>query len=429
MAASPASRALAEEISLLSRKSLARIVRLAPKTANAYLRLLQAAGHDPEIVVAVERYLLAARRAERHADDATMQLFKAADDILRERLAGLKAREAEWLSRELAHRRLSILGETVASTTKAARAPRRVPVPTSGDLGAAMLQRRFLDRLRTIAALGQAQWTDAQILVLSGRRKLLHTLGGQWADGWEPTFRYLRDHAAKIADRVQNLRTAQSELEAARKGGSVTAIRAAEREVRRARDSANGFLSKIKGLLGEAYVPRWEAWNVQMDGYLELAGREAKALGPKWEVRRIVGELRIDGAEAWDEAILLVNREAGQAKLFLAAQYKVEKHISALKQVENDVLRETAVASGRLPRLTFAEPGAPPSTLALTPMVAGKVAHRFVFNAAGGRVSAAAIDRLRAAGVEVNQLNLDVTLEELNQIAMTLMDAVADTVN
>jgi len=428
MAASQASRALAAEISLLSRKSLARIVRLAPKTANAYLRLLQRAGHDPEVVVAVERYLLAARRAERHADDATKQLFTAADDILRQRLAGMKAREAELLSRELAHRRLAVLGETAEAEANATRVPRRAPVTTSGDVGAALLQRTFLDRLRTIAALGQAQWTDAQLLLLSGRRKLLHALGGQWADGWEPTFRYLRDNAAKIAARAQDLRTAEAGLEAARKGGSVIAIRAAEREVRRARDSANGYLSKIKGLLGEAYVPRWEAWNVQMDGYLELAGREAKALGRNWEARRVMGELRIDGAEAWDEAILLVNSETGQAKLFLAAQYKVEKHVSALKQVENDVLRETAVASGRLPRLTFAELGASPSTFDLTPMPAGKAAHRFVFNAAGGRVSATAIDGLRAAGIEVNQLNLDVSLAELDQIARTLMDVVADTV-
>lgn len=61
-------------------------------------------------------------------------------------------------------------------------------------------------------------------------------------------------------------------------------------------------------------------------------------------------------------------------------------------------------------------------------MPMGKAAHRFVFNAAGGRVNAAAIDRLRAAGIEVNHLNLDVSLAELDQIARTLMDVVADTV-
>jgi hypothetical protein len=44
-------------------------------------------------------------------------------------------------------------------------------------------------------------------------------------------------------------------------------------------------------------------------------------------------------------------------KLFLAAQYKVEKQVSALTQIQNDVLRETATAARRLPKVSFVENG------------------------------------------------------------------------
>lgn len=158
-----------------------------------------------------------------------------------------------------------------------------------------------------------------------------------------------------------------------------------------------------------------------MDSWREVAGLEARTLGRGWEVRRVVGDLYIDGAESWDEAILLVNPRMKQAKLFLAAQYKVEKQVTALKQVQNDALRETT--PGRLPKLTFRD-----EAYALVPMGPGKPSHRYIFNAEGGKVSAADITRLRAAGLEVQQLNLNLSVAEVDEVMAVLMDAVADTV-
>ena len=82
-------------------------------------------------------------------------------------------------------------------------------------------------------------------------------------------------------------------LAAMRKTGSPVQIRSAEAAVRTARQAVDGYLSKVKGLLGEAYVPHWATWKLQIQGFLEVAQREAKALGPGWQVQRVVGDLRI----------------------------------------------------------------------------------------------------------------------------------------
>ena len=425
------SRDLAKQIAELGAKTVSRVVRLAPTTSSAYLRLIQRSGNDKEVIAAVERYLVVARRAEKHADDATKKLFDAAHERLAARLEGIPGKDMDFLRGELKARRLAVLPEpedvVAARKRRPARAAQVSHVP---DPGAVLLFRGFLDRLRAVAALGDGKWDHAQRLLMTGRRKLLAAVGGEWAGGWEATFTYLRNHATKIAARARTLRSAQKALDDLRKSGTATttALRAAEDDVRRAGRALDGFLSKVKGLLGEAYVPRWKTWNLMMDGYLEVARREARALGRGWEPQRVVGGLWVDGAEAWDEAILLVNRQTGEAKLFLAAQYKVEKQVSALKQAQNDLGRETAIGADKLPTVTFTVDDVVQSGFKLTPMPVGKASHRFVFNAAGGRVSAADIERLRQAGIEVHQLHLDVSVAEFDQVGRALVDVVADTV-
>ncbi|MEV2190887.1 hypothetical protein AB0I02_07755 [Streptomyces phaeochromogenes] len=110
MAAQVPARQQAREIAELSAKSLRRIVRLGG-TANAYLRVIAHAKHDPVVVTAVERYLLAARRAEKHADTATRDLFAKADDTLAQQLTGLTGPDIDLLRRETAQRPLAGGGE------------------------------------------------------------------------------------------------------------------------------------------------------------------------------------------------------------------------------------------------------------------------------------------------------------------------------
>jgi hypothetical protein len=418
---------LVQEIRTLSATSLQRIVKLGPKLANSYVRVIERSGNDPAVIEAVKQYLLAAGRAEGHADDATKQLFAAADGILAARLDAMTGADVELLRRELAQRRLAISAPPAQVDVSKVGA-RAAKVSRGADAGTALLYHGFLDRLRSVAALGASGWTDAQRLLMVGRRKLLATLTGRWEDGWEPTFAYLRDHAVNIAARARELKAAEAALAQVKTSGTPAAIVAAEQAVSEASSRVAGYLSKVKGLLGEAYVPLWRNWKVQMDSWLEVAQREAKALGRGWEAQRVVGNLRIDGSEAWDEAILLVNRETKQVKLFLAAQYKVEKQVSAITQAQNDALRETATGSGKLPQVSFILDGETYRGFALTPMPAGKTSHRYVFNASGGDFSATDIARLRAAGIEVNQLNLDISVPEFDQVARTLIDVVADIV-
>jgi hypothetical protein len=428
MANSTVSKQLAKEISRLDSAALRRIVRLSPRTANAYLRVIERSGHDPAVMAAIDRYAVAAARAERHADDATRKVFAEMDAGLGKHLGSLPGKDIELLRREMAHRRAVLLDKPPTSAPADAVRRGAEAATRDLDLGAALLQRRFLDRVRQVAARGQKSWSESERDLIRGFRKLRTALEGDWEEGWEPVFAYLRRHAPGMAERVRAQRAAESAVEQVRKTGSVTAVRAAEEAARRARRSSGADLSKLKGLLGEAYVPRWHEWKLQVQGYAEIAQREAKALPGRWEVRPVVGGLFIDGAEAWDEAILLVNRDTNQVKLFLAAQYKVEKRVSALGQIENDVLRETATSAGRLPQVTFREDGRLSAPLHLTPMPSGKPSHRLLFNAEGGAVSATAIERLRATGITVDQLNLDVSVAQFEAVARSMLDALADVV-
>jgi hypothetical protein len=62
-------------------------------------------------------------------------------------------------------------------------------------------------------------------------------------------------------------------------------------------------------------------------------------------------------------------------------------------------------------------------------MPIGKASRRFVLNAAGGgKVTGADIERLRAAGIDVNGLNPNISVAEFDQVARTLLVLVAGSV-
>ena len=422
-------KVLAQEIKLLSETGVARVVRLSPEVGGAFAALVAKSADKAAVNTAVERYLLAASRLQKHNDPGVRALFIAADDALAAHVKAATGRDIELLARELAQRRITVLADPSALQAELEKAAAKRSAQAVGtgliDAGAARLHAGFFDRLRSIAALGSAQWTASQRLLMVARRKLFRVIGGQWTAGWEACFTYVRQNAVAIAARADELRAARSALQQAQAAANPAAVAAAEAVLTKARQRTGGFVSKIKGLLGEAYVPRWESWNIQMESLVEIAGREAARLPGKWQVRRVVGNLRIDGKEAWDEAILLIrlDRRPAEAKLFAAAQYKVEKEVSALGQIENDVIRETA-HNTKPPILTI---DGEDDAFLLTPLTAGQTGHRFLLNAAGGAVRASAIAKLRAAGINVNQLNLDISNAELDEMAELIMEIVADT--
>jgi hypothetical protein len=436
MAALPGARELVRRISALGREEITQIVRLSPRTVNAYLRLLEG-NPSHELVSAVSDYLKAASRAELHPDPVILDMFRQADDRLGKEIAALNGPEKALLAREHAQRRAALLTDPgeLASQAEAELEQARTRIPRPGgqvlDVVAARLQHGFFTRLREVAALGSSSWTEDQRLLISGYEKLTSVIGGAWREGWEPAFTYLSQNLAELAQRGKRLKAAREALQQALAAGNPAAVAAAKQAELAARQSAGGYLSKVKGLIGEAYVPRWKNWLIQIESFEEVAQRAAAELPGQWTVRPIAGNLRLDGAETWDQAILLARAGSPgsppRAKLFLAAQFKVEKQVTALEQVERDAIRETATSAERaLPFLTFEGPDGRVEGWFLEPMPAGQQSHRYVFNASGGRFSQADILRLRQAGIKVEQLNLDVSTAEMDAVANTLLDIVVE---
>jgi hypothetical protein len=167
-------------------------------------------------------------------------------------------------------------------------------------------------------------------------------LGGQWFDAWEPLLAYLRRHAPAIARRVRAVEQARAAFVAAEAQGSPAAVEVARRALRSATERLAGNRSKLQGMLAEIYVTHWKTWRDQVEAYRDLAEAEIAHRPGRWEVRPVAGDLRLDGKEVWDEAILLVRTDVdpGLAEIFLAAQFKAEKQDTALEQVLHDAARE-----------------------------------------------------------------------------------------
>jgi hypothetical protein len=437
-----AAEQLAKQINKLSRAATPQVQRVGPLLQRALLRLLGTA--DDKAHVAVSQYLKASRRAHLHRDAVTLQQLEQAETVLSKRLTGLGGEEEELLRKELAQRRLALLEDPGELADRAARAEAAAAKRLAGrariegiDLGATLIQRRFLDGVaalnrRFMAAV--AKLAEHERALVRAYQKLRAVIGVQWSEGWDEVFEYLRRHAGKIGDRAKQLAAAEQALQAARKAADPKLIQQAEAAVAAAKKSLRGYHSKVKGLLGEAYIQRWKGWRLMREGYLEEAERAAASLGHGWQVRHVAGGVRLDGKEAWDEVILLVREGApgrpAEAKLFLAAQHKVEKHISSLGQVEEDFLREMASPKAtKLPFLTVERQGALEGAYVLTSLPAGQTTHRLVFNASGGEVASEAVERLGKLGIQVHQVNVDVNVAEMDAAAEALMKAVAETVN
>lgn len=428
-------RDTARLITRLGRELATRITSLGPRQMNAYLRLL-AVDSSPEVVSAVNSYLQLAKRAAKHPDPFVLDAFQKADDTLAQYLPKLDAAERVLLEQEHAQRRAALLLGDAELEVLAKKERRRVAARLASqerllvDHGAALLQGRFHDLVRGAAALPAAARTARQHLLLSAYGKLTSVIGEEWADGWGPAFVYLSRWADDIAPHARQLLAAREAREKALAAGDTTAALLARQAETAARQRAVGYLSKVKGLLGEGYVPRWRHWRLLRMGYQEIADRAAARMPGKWVARTFVGDLRLGTEEVWDEAILLIGGRTREvrARLFLASQYKWEKRVTALNQIPNDALRETAPgASTALPFLSYTGPDGAQGWF-LEPMGVGEPSHRYLFNAAGGAISGPDIARLRATGLHVEQLTLDITMAESDAVIDALLETVLNVV-
>jgi hypothetical protein len=134
----------------------------------------------------------------------------------------------------------------------------------------------------------------------------------------------------------------------------------------------------------------------------------------------------LNGKETWDEAILIIKNagakgEAPEAILHTAAQTKVERRISAVDQSIRDRLREGGLETYQ-PSLLEIE-GENAVAFVLRPNPEAVTVSRYLLHAEGGKVSKTAIQRLIAAGMSLEKLELDITIEQLNRIADHLIDS------
>ena len=419
-------------IAVLSERGAVR--RLGAKLQRPLLRLAE--GPDGEKIVAtMERYLLAVRRAELHGDAVANGELDRAGSALKKLLEKQSDLQAVVLHREIYLRRLMYVDKAgfaealEKATAQARKRLLKAGMPDAAELGAAFIQRTFIDRLR--AALSTlksgASLAREELQLLRAYRKFRAVIGAEWTAGWDSIFRYVREQAPEIASAERRYLNAMEGLENALKRGETKAIRAARQALTDAKQSRSGYFSKIKGLLGEAYVPRWSNWTLQREAFLEKAQGIAERLGPKWKVRHAVGDIRLDGKEAWDEAIFLVREDTGEARLFVAAQFKAEREISAAEQVGRDIARE-AGGLAETPKLSFLTIPGEAQPFALLPLPPGETAHRYVMSAAGGTLRESRLKFLEAIGVQVNHMDLDVSLDEFDAMVSAIIAAAAKTV-
>jgi hypothetical protein len=160
--------------------------------------------------------------------------------------------------------------------------------------------------------------------------------------------------------------------------------------------------------------------------HLREAVKAAKRLGREYAVISVSGTIKLNGKETWDEAILIIKNagakgEAPEAILHTAAQTKVERRISAVDQSIRDRLREGGLETYQ-PSLLEIE-GENAVAFVLRPNPEAVTVSRYLLHAEGGKVSKTAIQRLIAAGMSLEKLELDITIEQLNRIADHLIDS------
>jgi hypothetical protein len=282
----------------------------------------------------------------------------------------------------------------------------------------ARLRVAFLDQ---IAALSHraAVFKGADETFFLAYRKLATTLGADLDSGWKQAFEYMADNA----DAIRAYRTEIERLEAAIAKETDLDKLAQLRDKALPATRKSGVHSKLKGLLGELYVRRWRDWRLIKSSYLEVANRAARRLGKAWEAVPVTGGIFLGGAESWDEAILLVNRSRvpPEAKLFMAAQFKVAVEPRALQQTLNDIVREDASRSLRIVLADKTE-----EMFLLTPLPPDQVAHRWVANAAGGSVPLDDIAKLYEKQVQVQLQTMPISVDEFNVITDRLLKTFGD---
>ena len=352
---------------------------------------------EATLPVAVKRFedahafelLAKSPQATKARELAQQDLVKAVRKKAPDQLAMLEASLKEVLGESAAIGRVGLKYKVKPTATHAKECVTQVfrDLP-GGATDVARLGNQTLTRVHATVGAGFDKWIDLGLLLGSNLKKIA-------------------EHAKLLRERLEKLQKLEPgtpEYEAvlgeiAIKGGTRWSIR---------------------GMLFELYVASSLRWRRRLDLHLLRATAIAKTLGPEWEVVTQHGDMHLAGKNdgfklGWDMAILIVNRKTKVVKVHTTVQVKAENDVSALTQIIKDYQRE------RLGGELHLQIGGEPLVLTIENLPGGHHTNRYVFFAAGGKLSNADIARLEKAGLRAAVIEADLHLKELDAATFQIM--------
>lgn len=190
-----------------------------------------------------------------------------------------------------------------------------------------------------------------------------------------------------------------------------------------------GYVSQVRGLLGEGYALLSPVWLKHLADEMARVRRIAYRLGPGHTVEYLTQMehgLRLNGAEGPDAIIAIVNRAEKVIYDPMRAQVKVASISEASAQSSNDLLRRVGqerrgeFSSGWYEFRPSASGQSKAFVVRSRPDVA---ANLYLINAGGGRNPAEALADLRAMNQSVTELWFDFTVQQMSHLAISLSES------
>lgn len=189
-----------------------------------------------------------------------------------------------------------------------------------------------------------------------------------------------------------------------------------------------GYLSKMRGDLGEGYGLLNKVWSGSIYKHLEEAEQiaiELNKLEPGHEVHYLTqldNKILVNGLEGPDALIVIVNRRSKKCYFHTKAQVKTATTSEGVKQSIHDLLRSAGEQRRTaVPYVDFTLNGKREVfTLGADPLVQ---TNRYLINATGSTIPKVDIDKLKSLGEAVTELELDMSVDQFTLLAVSVIEA------
>lgn len=194
----------------------------------------------------------------------------------------------------------------------------------------------------------------------------------------------------------------------------------------------------VRGKLGELLLSTWPQWQREVRRRMGRARAIAATLPPPgaWQVVYRPGRLAVEGREAWDEAILILNQDSRQAIIDTTAQIKVIPRAGVLAgQTLNDQAREAGLVEELIKGARKTQADRLPSTLNLwngREFVTYAIQRRadvppparYLFYPKGVEPAERSLLKLKARQIDARPYQIDADLATLDALTLHVMKAV-----